>query len=79
MTMRSDNREPTRRFWLEAVAGHHSYDIEYRVRRRDGEYRWFKTRSVAIRDAANRMAEDLDRQLRNVLIVIRRADSSADP
>jgi PAS domain-containing protein len=43
-------REPTRRFWLASVAGHHSYDIEYRVRRRDGEYRWFKTRGVPIRD-----------------------------
>src|SRR6266568_2163349 len=45
-----DDREPTRRFWLESVAGHHSYDIEYRVRHRDGEYRWFKTRGVPIRD-----------------------------
>jgi PAS domain S-box-containing protein len=35
---------------LASVAGHHSYDIEYRVRRRDGEYRWFKTRGVPIRD-----------------------------
>ena len=45
-----DDREPTRRFWLESVAGNHAYDIEYRVRRRDGEYRWFKTRGVPIRD-----------------------------
>jgi len=49
-TLHPDDREPTRRFWLESVAGHHSYDIEYRVRHRDGEYRWFETRGVPIRD-----------------------------
>src|SRR6266481_1983919 len=49
-TLHPDDREPTRHFWLESVAGHHSYDIEYRVRRRDGEYRWFKTRGVPVRD-----------------------------
>src|SRR5438105_2559025 len=35
-SLHPDDREPTRRFWLESVAEHHSYDIEYRVRRRDG-------------------------------------------
>jgi two-component system, sensor histidine kinase and response regulator len=49
-TLHPDDREPTRRFWLESVAGHHSYDIEYRVRRKGGDYRWFKTRGVPIRD-----------------------------
>src|SRR5438105_7061429 len=49
-TLHPDDREPTRRFWLASVAGHHPYDIEYRVRRSDGEYRWFKTRGVPIRD-----------------------------
>src|SRR5205823_10909611 len=43
--------------WLESVAGHHSYDIEYRVRRRDGEYRWFKTRGVPIRDAGGNIVK----------------------
>jgi PAS domain S-box-containing protein len=27
-TLHPDDREPTRCFWLESVAGHHSYDIE---------------------------------------------------
>jgi PAS domain S-box-containing protein len=49
-TLNPEDREPTRRFWLESVAGHHPYDIEYRVRRRDGKHRWFKTRGVPIRD-----------------------------
>src|SRR5882672_6070721 len=50
-TLHPDDREPTRKFWLESVAEHHPYDIEYRVRRRDGEYRWFKTRGVPVRDS----------------------------
>jgi two-component system, sensor histidine kinase and response regulator len=49
-TLHPDDREPTRRFWLDSVAGRHDYDVEYRVRRFDGEYRWFKTRGVPIRD-----------------------------
>ncbi|MDB5336868.1 MAG: hypothetical protein JWN70_2487 [Planctomycetaceae bacterium] len=51
-TLHVDDREPTRKFWLESVAEHHPYDIEYRVRRRDGEYRWFKTRGVPVRDGS---------------------------
>jgi PAS domain S-box-containing protein len=45
-----EDRERTRQLWLESVAGRHPYDVEYRVRRRDGEHRWFKTRGVPIRD-----------------------------
>src|SRR6266478_3626095 len=48
-TLHPDDREPTRRFWLASVAGHHPYDIEYRVRRKGGAYRWFKTRGVPIK------------------------------
>src|SRR3977135_3036529 len=51
-TLHPDDREPTRTFWLESVAAHHPYDIEYRVRRLDGEYRWFKTRGVPVRDSS---------------------------
>ena len=50
-TLHPDDREPTQKFWLESVAEHHPYDIEYRVRRSDGAYRWFKTRGVPVRDS----------------------------
>jgi PAS domain S-box-containing protein len=50
-TLHPDDREPTRRFWLDSVAGRRPYDVEYRVRRQDGVYRWFKTRGVPIRDS----------------------------
>jgi PAS domain S-box-containing protein len=46
-----DDREPTRQFWTESVAGRHPYDVEYRIRRSDGSYGWFKTRGTPIRDA----------------------------
>jgi PAS domain S-box-containing protein len=46
-----DDREPTRRFWTDSLAGRSPYDVEYRVRRWDGEYRWFKTRGVPIRNS----------------------------
>jgi two-component system sensor histidine kinase/response regulator len=51
-TLHPDDREPTRQFWLDSVAGRGPYDVEYRVRRTDGEYRWFKTRGTPIRDSA---------------------------
>jgi PAS domain S-box-containing protein len=44
-----DDREPTRHHWKDSVAGRGPYDVEYRVRRSDGVYRWFKTRGVPIR------------------------------
>ena len=52
-----DDREPTRTFWTDSVAGRGPYDVEYRVRRSDGEYRWFKTRGVPIRDDAGNICK----------------------
>src|SRR5438105_1235813 len=48
--LHADDREPTRQFWTASVEGRGPYDVEYRVRRSDGAYRWFKTRGVPIRD-----------------------------
>jgi PAS domain S-box-containing protein len=45
-----DDREPTRQVWTDSVAERCPYDVEYRVRRADGVYHWFKTRGVPIRD-----------------------------
>src|SRR5271169_6355861 len=46
-----DDRHSTRQVWTDSVAGRRAYDVEYRVRRHDGVYRWFKTRGVPIRDS----------------------------
>jgi PAS domain S-box-containing protein len=54
-TLHPEDREPTRQFWLGSVAGCHPYDVEYRVRRRDGEYRWFKTRGVPVHDQSGQV------------------------
>src|SRR6516165_9468605 len=52
-----DDREPTRRLWTDAVAGRGPYDVEYRVRRSDGVYRWFKTRGTPIRDSRGKIVK----------------------
>ncbi|HSG40603.1 MAG TPA: ATP-binding protein [Thermoanaerobaculia bacterium] len=36
--------------WRAAMEELSCYDVEYRLRRHDGQYRWFKTRGQAIRD-----------------------------
>ena len=46
-----DDRNSTRQLWTDSVAERHAYDVEYRVRRHDGVYRWFKTRGVPVRDS----------------------------
>ncbi len=45
-----DDRQRTLEHWMGAVAERHPYDIEFRIRRRDGVYHWFKVRGIPIRD-----------------------------
>ena len=45
-----DDRERTLACWTAACADQGDYDLEYRIRRHDGEYHWFRTRGVPIRD-----------------------------
>ncbi|MBV8936630.1 MAG: PAS domain-containing protein [Alphaproteobacteria bacterium] len=45
-----DDRERTRKRWVEAVQGKNEYDAELRIRRADNEYRWFKARGTPVRD-----------------------------
>jgi len=52
-----DDREPTRQFWTECVAGRQPYDVEYRIRTSDGTYGWFKTRGTPIRDTEGRIVK----------------------
>lgn len=51
--------DPPRAFavWQRAVKGEMPYDLEYRVRRYDGKYEWFKVISRPIRDAEGRVVK----------------------
>jgi PAS domain S-box-containing protein len=46
-----DDKERTVSEWMEKVKTGDSFDIEFRIRRNDGEYHWFKTRAVPMHDA----------------------------
>ncbi len=44
-----DDRSYTGAVWTAFVAGRAEYDVNYRLRRHDGEYCWFKTRGTLVR------------------------------
>jgi PAS domain S-box-containing protein len=46
-----DDRAPTVAAWEAAVAAGTDFHVEFRIRRHDGEYRWFDTQAVRLRDA----------------------------
>jgi PAS domain S-box-containing protein len=50
-----DDRERTLACWNDAMEGRGVYDLEYRLRRADGVYRWFHARAVALRDMDGRI------------------------
>src|SRR5215510_11338363 len=52
-----DDREPLFAAWKRTVATGEPFDIEYRIRRNDGVYRWFKTRAVALRDSGGKVVK----------------------
>jgi PAS domain S-box-containing protein len=45
-----DDRERVRECWMAAVKCRGEYDLEIRIRRADGQYRWFKARGTPVRD-----------------------------
>ncbi len=45
-----DDQERSQQRWLECVQTGQNYEAEYRLRGRDGNYRWFRARAVPIRD-----------------------------
>ena len=45
-----DNRERVLERWIAAVGGLEQYDLELRIRRADGQHRWFKARATPVRD-----------------------------
>ncbi len=45
-----DDRERSQQRWLNCVQTGENYEVEYRLRGKDGNYRWFRARAVPIRD-----------------------------
>jgi len=52
-----DDRNALTAVWQECVVTGEPLDIEFRIRRHDGVYHWFKSRSVPIRDPAGRIVK----------------------
>ena len=50
-----DDHEPLMAAWRNAVRTSDMFDVEFRIRRYDGTYRWFKTRAVPIRNDTGRI------------------------
>ena len=57
ISLHPDDRERVARIWAKAWRARSLYDTEYRIRRRDGEYRMFAVRGVPIREADGRIRE----------------------
>ena len=51
-----DDFEPTVRAWSHAVANGQQYEVQYRLRRADGAYRWFHVLGQALRDNEGHLA-----------------------
>jgi PAS domain S-box-containing protein len=49
-SLHADDRERAWRQWEEAVKAGQPFEIEYRIRRKDGHYRWYLSRTIPLRD-----------------------------
>src|SRR5579864_272368 len=47
--MHADDRRESLERWMKCVQSGEDYESEYRLRRSDGEYRWFRARAVPLR------------------------------
>ena len=56
-TLHPDDRERTLRAWRKAVTEKSRYEMENRMRWRDGEYRWMQVRAIPIFDEAGEIRE----------------------
>lgn len=65
-----EDRESTSNIWRAAIEDRGDYDVDFRIRRHDGAYRWFKARGRRLRDASGKVLRwfgtctDVDDQVR---------------
>jgi PAS domain S-box-containing protein len=70
-----DDRPATEAAWTAAVTGGSGYDVEFRIRRHDGAYRWFAVRGFPVRDQTGRVGRwygsctDIDDRVRQERIL----------
>jgi PAS domain S-box-containing protein len=55
--LHEDDRARVQAQWTEAVQHGAAFDMEFRIRRADGAYRWFKTHAIALRDASGNISK----------------------
>ncbi len=53
--MHPEDKESSLAQWSRCVESGEKYECEYRMRGRDGQYRWFRVRAVPIRDQTNQI------------------------
>lgn len=69
-SLHPEDRERARLRWAVALETGEPYEIEYRFRRHDGEYRWFLGRALPVRDKSGKITRwygtctDIDEQKR---------------
>jgi PAS domain S-box-containing protein len=56
-TLHADDRETVLALWWECIRSGRPLETEYRIRGRNGEYRWFLARAVPVRDEAGRIEQ----------------------
>ncbi|HEY4367703.1 MAG TPA: response regulator [Steroidobacteraceae bacterium] len=52
-----EDRQRAQTEWAKTIVRGGDYDVEFRILREDGTYRWFKSRAIALRDTAGRIAK----------------------
>lgn len=50
-----EDRESTSKIWRAAIEDRGDYDVDFRIQRHDGAYRWFKARGRRLRDASGKV------------------------
>lgn len=50
-----EDKESLIKSWQESVINENLFDIEFRIRRHDGVYHWFKTRAVPVKDPTGKL------------------------
>jgi PAS domain S-box-containing protein len=71
-SLHPDDRRPSANRWSHALSTGEPYEIECRVKRTDGEYRWFLCRALPLRDREGKITKwfgtctDIHEQKRNV-------------